>query len=163
MPGTFRRFNFLNEIFPPAGSLPPQPGSVSDEISLVHQVLNGTDRLEEWRFFSAAGAAGVKFVISGQSAADKYWSTFGLETFHDDPVALDGWFSLVPDGSSPVAIQTSDRAIPTSIHFGCTRRIIIPPRTAVRVDFPALAAAQVIILRFQYLELVPGEPAPPGS
>jgi len=157
-----RRFKFLENLFPPGGAFPPQPGFFEESVSPVHQILNGTDRLDQWFTFSGGGAAGNPAVNSGASPGDKYWFCFSCDTFHNDPIARDLWIELVPTGANGTAIAHSERAVPTSVHLSVGRAFIIPPRTALRGQAIAIAGGQVMTLRFQYLELDLGEPAPPS-
>ena len=156
-----RRFRFLQNLFPPGGALPPQPGFFEESISPVHQVLNGTDRLGQFFTFTGIGAPGAPTETSGQAPGDKYWFVFACEGFHNDPIAREVTISLLPSGGNTHAIAQSGRAQPTNVALGVGRAFIIPPRTSVRAAVDAIAAGQVVNLRLLYLELDLGEPAPP--
>lgn len=155
-----RRFKFLQNIFPPGGALPPQPGFFEESISPVHQVLNGTDRLGEYFNFSLQGAAGVTSVVSGGASNDKYWFVWACHAEHDDPIARDIEIQILNIGVNFFGIANGT-AIPTGIGLAVPRAFVLAPRNGVQATVPLLAAAQKITLNFQYLELDLGEPPPP--
>lgn len=157
-----RRFRFLQNLFPPGGALPPQPGFFEESISPVHQVLNGTDRLAEWFAFNAFAAAGVLNLSSGAAPEDKYWYVFACQGSHDDPVARNVWVNLVDDAGNVHTLAAGPRAQPTDVPVAVPRSFIIPPRCHMRLLVDALAGANFIHLSFLYLELDLGEPAPPS-
>ena len=155
-----RRFKFLENLFPPGGALPPQPAFFEESISPVHQVLNGTDRLGEYFNFSLVGGAGVTIISSGGAPDDKYWYVWACSAEHNDPIARDLDIRVLNVAVTSIGIAHGT-AQPTSIMLTVPRAFILAPRNGIRVTCPLLAAAQVLRMDFQYLELDLGEPAPP--
>ena len=157
-----RRFKFLENLFPPGGALPPQPGFFEESVSPVHQILNGTDRLGEWIQFSASSAAGVSVIIAGAPDDNKYFFLFACGCSHNDPVAREmNIFMRNQSGIGAQAIATTSRAVPTNARISVPRAFIVPPRIQVSAEVDAIAAGQQIKLDFIYMELDLGEPAPP--
>ena len=156
-----RRFRFLQNLFPPGGALPPQPGFFEESISPVHQVLNGTDRLGEYFTFISTGSAGTATVTSGGAPNNKYWFVFSGGLSHNDPTARDANLKVNVGGVGDFVLGHVI-ALPTNLEFGLSRSIILPPRAALRANVPAIGGAQTVSLRFLYLELDLGEPAPPS-
>lgn len=153
---------WLRVLFPPSKATGFNPFEVSEDVSLTHLVFNGSDRLQEFFTFAGSAAAGVATITAGAAPADKFWFVFAASCFHNDPIARDMWLSLVPVGLNPSELAVSTRAVPTNVPLATPRPFIVPPRTQVRGSVVAIAAAQIISLRFQYLELDLGEPPPPA-
>jgi len=162
MPRTFRRFNWLTSLFPPAEAEPPQPGSVSGEIAFTHQVLNGTERLAEYIIFQANGALGATGVTGPAVPVGKYWFVIACSGEHNDPIARElSLFIRNPAGVN-LGLADGGRAVPTSRPVPVQRSFIMTPRVSIRIEVDAIAAGQVITIRFLYMELDLGEPAPPS-
>lgn len=156
-----RRMGWLKNLFPPATAFNIQPGEFGEDIIPTHLVLNGTDRLGQFFTFSANGAAGITTVNSGAAPQDKYWFVFACHLSHNDPVARDCSLMFNQPAVNDFQLAAAT-ALPTSHPLPLGRSIIIPPRIALKAECPALAAAQILSLRFLYLELDLGEPAPPS-
>lgn len=154
-----RRFRWLEILFPPAQADPPNPSVVSADISLVHQVLSGTERFDEAAIATFTSPAGVAFIDSVPVPAGKYHYVFACSAFHNDPVAREvGIFiNLVND----FAIASSGRAVPINRPITVPRAFTMPPRSKLRANVDAIAAGQSVSLRVLSLELAIGEPVPP--
>jgi len=163
MPGTFRRFNWLQNIFPPGGAEPPQPGTVSDEIAFVHQVLTGTERLEQIQTVSVDGAAAAISVLSVAVPDTKYHYLLACALFHDDPLSRFLDLGIQHDGGNTISIASSGGGtFPNFRPVQAARSFILPPRAQVRGQANIMAAGQVLTLKLLFLELDLGEPTPPS-
>jgi len=158
-----RRFIWLKNLFPPATAINIQPGEFGEDVSPVHQVLNGTDRLGQFFEFTGNGAAAATVMDSGAAPANKYWFVFACSLDHNDPVARELRVSLRTTGAGTHGLASSGAtANPTNQPITVPRAFIIPPRVAIRGESDAMAAGQFLRMRFLYLELDLGEPAPPS-
>jgi hypothetical protein len=156
-----KNFPELQKLFPPAGGRVPTVSEIAEELTPVHQVLNGTSRLDQFFEFSGSGAVGVLLHTSGGAPEDKYWFCFACSGIHNDAVARCLTIELIGDAFGHT-LSAAARAQPQNVPLAVPRSFIIPPRCAVRLSTPALGAGNVITLRFLYLELDLGEPAPPS-
>lgn len=150
-------------LFPPAEALPPQPGSVSDDISFVHQVLQGTERLEDVRNENVSAPAGI-LTVDGPTVPDtKYWYVFACSAQHDDGTARRLFISMIHDGAIRVAIMdaaNSGAVQPQNVPLAVPRAFLLPPRSNLRADVTVIGGANILNLRYIYLELDLGEPHP---
>lgn len=161
MPLIARRMRWLQLLFPPAEAAPPNPGSLSDDISLVHEVLPGTERLAEYQEVNVSGAAGVNLVVAPTVPDDKYWWVFAASMFHNDTVTTrEAEIQLL--GAASVTVAQAGRALPANIQLPAPRPFIVPSRVAVRATVAAIGGAFVVTLRMFYMELDPGEMHPQG-
>jgi len=164
MPKTFRRFNFLQNIFPPGGAEPPQPGTVSDEIAFVHQVLTGTERLEEIQAISQDGAAGGVSLLAPKVPDTKYHFVLASSLTHDDSTARTLQIGIQHDGGNTAAIAgtTGGQTVSSAKPVFAFRSFILPPRAQVRGQASGMGGANFMTLKLLFLELDLGEPAPPS-
>lgn len=150
---------WLKKLFPPAGGISPSATEIGDFITLTHELLNGTDRLNEWIVFSASSAAGVANHASGQAPIDKYWYVFAASCTHNDPVDRQLNLQINVTGLQ-VGIASTHVLVPAGVQLSAPRRFILPPRSGIRVIADTVAAGQVVKLKMLYMELDLGEPPP---
>lgn len=161
MTGFSRIFRTLVDSFPSSGAGPvAQPGSLSDEVSLVHEISHVFARMDERRIRQTAGAPGVNVVNLNDgipTPAGRYHYVFGASAFHNDPVARLLEFYVFDASGSSLAYQVrSSRdhggALAANEIFGLDRCIVLPPMFFLRVFCPNIAAGQVITGTVCYLE-----------
>ena len=153
-----RRFRFLQNLFPPGGALPPQPGFIEESISPVHQVLSGTERLDEEIANFVNGAAGVLVVNSTVVPVEKFWYVFSTSMSHDDPTARSGTISIQKSGVSPAIVDLPD--LLTNKRYPAPGPFVLPPGMSIRWELTALAGTKSIQGQWVYLELDIGDSTP---
>lgn len=156
-----KRMRWLQVLYPPAEAAPPNPGFLSDDLSLVVQADPGTTRLQEFQeAIFLAGLGSIAATAPGP-AIDKYWFVFGASVLHDDPTPRELFIGI--RGLTRDAWLASTHAVPqtANIPFTVPHAFILPPRCAIRAETDAIAAGSRLQLEFLYLECDIGEPAPP--
>lgn len=153
-------FPWLRTAFPPAEARGFQPSEVSEDVSLVHDVFQGTDFLDKALSVNVVGTAGSKNVDAPSVADGFYWYVIACGIFHDDPVARESL--VVINGPSTWPLVSAGRALPTNIFLPVPRAFILPTHENLRGNVPALAAGQKITIRALYFRISLGRTAVPS-
>ncbi len=155
-----RRFRWIEQLFPPAASGPRNPSVISNDISLVHPILNGTESLDEVKGFVGVAAAAATLFDSSIVPDGKYWFVLACGLTHDDPVARELIIHLIDKPGNSQALAASSRAIPKNHWLAVPRAFIMPPTFKLQAIADAMAAGQRMRFRFSYKELNIGAPHP---
>lgn len=153
-------FPWLREMFPPSQGVGFQPTEVSEDVSLVQQVLTGTEGLGTALAQTIIGGAGVVSAVTPAVGSGFFWYVLAAGAFHDDPVARDMWISI--GGTSVWVLGEGGRAMPTNVPVFAPRAFIVPSHQHVRAEVAAIAGGQKVRLRILYLQIPLGQPAVPS-
>lgn len=155
-----RRFGWLNFIFPPAAPNPINPSFVDDGIALVHQVLSGTERLDEIVTVATTGAAGIRIVSSPAVPAKKFRYVFACHMTHNDGSLRN---SIISINSFPVVAPVAISAlaqVPQNDVFPALRPFLVGPGQSIRYETTLIGGANVIVGHEMFVEYEIGEPFP---
>jgi len=157
-----RRFKWLEVLFPPAEAQPINPSTVSNDIALTHELLPGTERLDEVNYEFVNGAAGVLVINSSSPPAGKFYYCIACSLEHDDGATARVLMILIqrPTGSNWAGLMHEGLAS-AERPFPVGRPFILPPRHTVRWETTAILGTKRIQGHLLFLELNIGEPIPP--
>lgn len=157
-----RRFRWIEKLFPPAAAGPINPSVLSNDISLIHPILNGTEDLGQLQGFVGVAAAAATLFDSAVVPDEKYWFVLACGVTQDDPIARELIIHMIDQAGNSQPLAASDRAIPTNHWLSVPRAFILAPTFKLQVLADAMAAGQRMRFRFAYKELDLGAPAPPS-
>jgi hypothetical protein len=162
MTGFSRIFRTLVDAFPSSGAGPvAQPSSLSDEVSLVHEISHIFARADERRIVQTVGGVGVNVVNLNNgfpAPVGRYHYVLGASAFHNDVAPRLLEFYAFDTGGSALAYQLrSSRDFVPAGHaaneiFGLARPIIILPGFFVRVFCPGIGALATITGDISFIE-----------
>jgi len=153
-----RRLRWLQILFPPAEANPVNPSTVSEDIVLVHQVLSGSEKMDEADAQFVNGAAGVLVVNSTVVPAGKFWYVFATSMNHNDATARISMISIQRGGTIiGLALQTG---LQLNNKLPVVRAFILPAGWSIRWETTALGGAQIIQGSWAFLELDIGDTTP---
>jgi len=151
---------WLRTLFPPAEARGFQPNEVSEDISLVHQVHQGTDFLDRALSELVVGAAGVDVINSLPVDAGFYHYVVACHLEHNDTTDRNATIAMA--GTSEWGLAASGAgAISRNIFLPVSHAFILPTFQNIRGDVVSLAATFVARLNILYFRIPLGLPAPP--
>lgn len=154
-----RRFRWLEILFPPAEANPPNPNVVSGDIVFTHDVLSGTESLDEANSQFVNGAAGVLVVNSSSPAAGRFFYVIACALNHDDTGNNRQAFISIQDGGTFAGILTSFSLGPER-QFAVGRAFILPAGMTVRWQIEAISGTKRLQGSMIFLDLPLGAPTP---
>lgn len=156
---------WLRTLFPPAEARGFQPSEVSEDISLVHQVHQGTEILDNALVLNLSSAAGVTF-IDGPTVPDQFYHyVIAAGGFHNDGATARELFLQIsrsaPAANFPIA-TAREITFPSTQYIASPRSFIVPSDYFLRLSVPAIAVGSLVTLRAIYFEIPVGLPAVPS-
>jgi len=155
-------FPWLRDLFPPSEARGFQPSEISEDVSLVHQVHQGTDFLDVALTVNVSSAAGVAQVFSPVVDDGFYHYVIACGMNHDDPTSRRA--SVGIDGTTiwPLVDTEGVQVIPSFHFLSVPRAFILPTHQRLQARVNTIAAGQVVTLRALYFKIPLGSPAPPS-
>jgi len=153
-------FPWLRDLFPPSQGVGFQPTEVSEDVSLIHAVYQGTERLGAALSQSITGGGAVTSVQTPAVGSGFYWYVLACGCWHDDTTARNMWLSM--QGTSSWALAEAGRAMPINVQLPSPRAFIVPSHQTVQAEVDGLAAGKILRLRVLYFNIPLGQPAIPS-
>lgn len=138
------------------------PSDLSDEIVLTHPAQPPGSELYKAVGIERSGAATVTTVNGDQPGEDFFHWIQALDVSHDDPVDRDLTLQLEQVVSGNIVRVFRTLGVPAGIPTGLDRVLLVGNGWRPVVVASALAATQVLTLRYMYVAYRIGERYPGG-
>jgi len=152
---------WLRQLFPAASQPGLQPSEVSEDVSLVHEVYQGTDFLTEVIEEAVTSAAGVAFIVTRDVPAGFYWYVLACHLFTDDPTGRFGGIFISGATDHGIAGEPTG-AISAGEILSVPRSFIVPPNHRISASLNAITAGDTVSLHALLYEIRLGLPPPPS-
>jgi len=153
-------FPWLRDLFPPSEARGFQPSEVSEDVSLVHQVHQGTDLLDKALSHNLTSVAGTAFIETPEVDTGFFWYVLACGVKTNDATARLLTISLAGTTTWPLA--STRTAYANNQAHAVPRAFIVPPFQKIRGEANAIGGGQSVILRVLYFKIALGLPAPPS-
>lgn len=154
-------FPWLRISFPPAEARGFQPSEVSEDVSLVHQVYQGTHILDRALSHNVNGTLGATSVLTPVVPVGKFWYVVACSALHNDAVARQLQISII--GTTAWGIASEPAVFLTNQALTVPRAFIVPTHQGLRADvFPAITGGTRVTIRALFFEIDLGLPAIPS-
>lgn len=154
-------FPWLRTLYPPAEARGFQPSEISEDVSLVHQVHQGTDFLDKALNLNAIGTLGAVNADGPDVESGFYWYVIACGAFHDD--TTDRELEVTIRGAAATwPLASGTRIMPADVFVVVPRAFILPTFQRLRGAVPSITAGKRVVLRALYFKIALGLPPVPS-